>query len=212
MNQPDALRASYDRVAGEYTRRIAGELAGKPLDRQLLDAFAARVRGRGPVCDLGCGPGHVTRYLHDEREVQAFGIDLSPGMVEEARRLNPGIAFEQGDMLNLDVDDAAWAAAIAFYSIINIPREAVGAALKEMHRVIRRGGLLFLAFHLGDEQVHLDEWWGHEVSVDFNFYRAGQVLELVQAAGFRVESTVERDPYEGVEHPSCRAYVMALKP
>jgi SAM-dependent methyltransferase len=211
MNRPDAVRASYDKVAVEYTRRIGGELEGKPLDRQLLDAFAARVKGQGPVCDLGCGPGHVTRYLH-EREVQAFGIDLSPAMVEEARRLNLGIAFEQGDMLDLDVDDAAWAAALAFYSIIHVPRDKVGNALAQMHRAIRRGGILFLAFHLGDGQVHLDDWWGHQVSVEFNFYRAGQVLEQVEAAGFRVESTVERDPYEGVEHPSRRAYVMALKP
>jgi hypothetical protein len=50
------LQASYTRVAAEYTRRIADELAHKPLDRQLLDRLAERVRGLGPVCDMGCGP------------------------------------------------------------------------------------------------------------------------------------------------------------
>jgi hypothetical protein len=53
------LRRDYDAVAGEYARRIAGELEGKPLDRALLDAFAEQVRPHGPVADLGCGPGHV---------------------------------------------------------------------------------------------------------------------------------------------------------
>jgi hypothetical protein len=50
-------KTSYDRVADEYVRRIFDELQHKPLDRLLLDRFAASVRGMGPVCDMGCGPG-----------------------------------------------------------------------------------------------------------------------------------------------------------
>ena len=94
------LQTSYDRVAEEYVKRIFDELEHKPLDRQLLDRLAERVRGLGPVCDLGCGPGHVARYLRD-REVDVFGIDLSPGMVRQARRLSPEIEFTQGNMLAL---------------------------------------------------------------------------------------------------------------
>ena len=69
-------QTSYDRVADEYVRRIFDELRHKPLDRQLLDRFAASVRDVGPACDLGCGPGHVARYLH-EHGVQVCGVDLS---------------------------------------------------------------------------------------------------------------------------------------
>jgi hypothetical protein len=58
------VQHSYDRVAEEYVQRIFDELQHKPLDRQLLEQFAARVHGLGPVCDLGCGPGHVARYLY----------------------------------------------------------------------------------------------------------------------------------------------------
>src|SRR3954454_23213708 len=106
MTRPafDDVEGSYDRVAEEYALRISGELAHKPLDRQLLDRFAAEVEGLGPVCDLGCGPGHVARYLHDHG-VQVTGLDLSEAMVEQARRLNPDIAFRQGNMLALDVED-----------------------------------------------------------------------------------------------------------
>src|SRR6516165_8941440 len=115
------VERSYDRVAEEYALRIFGELEHKPLDRQLLDRFAAEVEGLGPACDLGCGPGHVARYLHD-RGVRVTGLDLSPAMVEQARRLNPGIAFRQGNMLALDVEHGAWGGIIAFYSIIHVPR------------------------------------------------------------------------------------------
>src|SRR5512143_2412883 len=101
-------QSSYDRVADEYVRRIYGELQHKPLDRQLLDRFADRVRAVGPACDMGCGPGHVARYLQ-ERGVQVCGADLSPQMVARACDLNPGIEFMQGDMRTLDVRDGAWA-------------------------------------------------------------------------------------------------------
>jgi trans-aconitate methyltransferase len=89
-------QTSFDLVADEYVRRIFDELQHKPLDRQLLDRFAASVREVGPACDMGCGPGHVARYLH-ERGVQICGIDLSPAMVEQARGLTPGVEFRQGD-------------------------------------------------------------------------------------------------------------------
>src|SRR5678810_389523 len=99
-------QASYDLVADEYVRRIFGELQDKPLDRQLLDRFAGAVRDVGPACDMGCGPGHVARYLH-ERGVQVCGIDLSPAMVDRARGLVPGVEFRQGDMMALDAPDGA---------------------------------------------------------------------------------------------------------
>jgi trans-aconitate methyltransferase len=84
------VQTSYDRVADEYARRIFEELEHKPLDRQLLDRFAASVQAIGPACDMGCGPGHVARYLQG-RGLQVVGVDLSPAMVSNAQRLNPGI-------------------------------------------------------------------------------------------------------------------------
>ena len=205
------VQSSYDRVAEEYARRIFGELEHKPFDRQLLDRFAARVQRLGPACDLGCGPGHVARYLH-ERGVRVVGLDLSPAMVELARRLNPGIEFRQGNMLSLDIEEGAWGGIAAFYSIIHVPRTEIAVALAEMKRVLRPGGLVLLAFHVGDETVHLDEWWGQRVSLDFRFFRPEEMAGSLRAAGFEVEEIVEREPYPDVEHQSRRAYIFARKP
>ena len=205
------VQSAYDRVADEYVRRIYDELRHKPLDRQLLDQFAEQVRGAGLTCDLGCGPGHIARYLHD-RAVPVCGIDLSAEMVVRARQLDPDVEFTQGNMLALDVPDAAWAGIVAFYAIVNLPRGDVVRALAEMWRVLQPGGLLLLGLHLGDETVHLDEWWGHEVSIDFYFFPSDEVADMVRSAGFEIEETIERDPYPDVEHQSRRAYIFARKP
>jgi SAM-dependent methyltransferase len=205
------LQTSYDRVAAEYVLRIFDELKHKPIDRELLDQFAARMRGCGPACDMGCGPGQVARYLR-ERGVEVCGVDLSPVMVEHARRLNPEIEFTQGNMLSLDVDDEAWAGIAAFYSIIHIPRDELVLAFQELKRVLRPGGLLLLAFHIGDTVVHMDEWWGQPVSVDFAFYPPEEIVGYLRTAGFVVEGVYEREPIPDVEHQSRRAYLFARKP
>ena len=204
-------QASYDLVADEYVRRIFEELQHKSLDRQLLDRFAASVRDVGPACDMGCGPGHVARYLH-ERGVDICGVDLSPAMLERARRLTPDVEFRQGDMMTLDAPDGAWAGIAAFYSIIHIQRDEMAHALGELWRVLRPGGVLLLAFHLGDETVHLDEWWGHTVCVDFFFFRSEEMAAALRATGFEVDEIIERDPYPEVEHQSRRAYIFARRP
>jgi SAM-dependent methyltransferase len=204
-------QTSYDRVADDYVQRIFEELAHKPLDRQLLDRFADGVRDVGPACDMGCGSGHVARHLH-EQGIQVCGIDLSPAMVERAKGLVPSVEFRQGDMMSLDAPDESWAGIAAFYSIIHIPRDDMPRALGELRRVLRPGGILLLAFHIGDEAIHLDEWWGHSVCVDFFFYRPDDVAGELRAAGFEIEEIIEREPYPDVEHPSRRAYIFARRP
>jgi SAM-dependent methyltransferase len=207
----DNVRASYDRVASEYARRIAGELANKPLDRALLDALAERVRGAGPVADLGCGPGHVARYLAD-RGADVFGLDLSPEMVARARGLHPGIPFAVGDLAALDSADGAWAGAVAYYSLIHLPRDAVAAALREIARALRPGAPLLVAFHVGEETRHMDEWWGLPVNIDFIFFGVEEMSGWLREAGFVVEAVTEREPYPDVEAQTRRAYVLATTP
>jgi SAM-dependent methyltransferase len=133
-------------------------------------------------------------------------------MIEQARRLTPAVKFHQGDILALDVADGAWAGIAAFYSLIHIPNSDLPQALGELRRVLRPGGMLLAAFHIGDETVHLDEWWGHTVSVDFQFFRPDEMESRLREAGFVIEQTIERDPYPDVEHQSRRCYIFARRP
>lgn len=112
---------SYDRLAEEYARRIYDELRNKPLDRKLLECFASSVKGNGELCDIGCGPGHVSRYLF-KKGVNIFGLDLSPRMEEIARKLNPSISFREGNMMALNLADARLAGIVSFYAICSISK------------------------------------------------------------------------------------------
>jgi SAM-dependent methyltransferase len=208
----DQLRNSYDRVAKDYAEHFRDELEHKPFDRKMLDWLIEKVDGTGIICDMGCGPGQVAGYLH-ARGAKACGVDLSSAMVDEAGSLNPGVAFEQGDMLALaDISDNLYGGMAAFYSIIHVPRTKTAQALRELKRVLRPGGVLLLTFHIGQEIVHRDEFFGKEVSLDFIFFETEEMKDRLEAVGFELQEVIERDPYPEVEHPSRRAYVFARKP
>ena len=211
MSSYDILDQSYSRVAEEYATRIFAELQHKPLDRQLLNRLAERTRGRGLVCDLGCGPGQVARYL-SEQGVTVMGLDAAAGMVAQAQQLNSGIPFVQGDMLALKFPDSSWVGIAAFYSLIHIHRDQLPQAFAELKRVLQPGGLLLFSFHIGSETLHLTEWWEQLVDLDFHFFQPAEMAHFLEQAGFVLEETIEREPYPDVEHQSRRCYILARKP
>ncbi|MGW3044823.1 class I SAM-dependent DNA methyltransferase [Kitasatospora sp. NPDC001159] len=203
------VRGSYDVVAEEYLGRIGGELAYKVVDRALLGVIVEEAAG-GTVADLGCGPGHVTGWLVGQGAA-VVGVDLSPKMVELARREQPKAEFRTGDLLALPATDGEFAAAVALYSVIHLEPEELLPAFVEMRRVLRPGGVLLVSFHLGDEVRRMAQWWGHQVDVDFHFLRTEAVTARLTEAGFAVEARLER---EGLpeEAPTRRGYLLARRP
>lgn len=204
-------QTSYDQVARDYAEKFKDEMDDKPFDRDCLDRLAREVGNLGPICDLGCGPGQIARYLH-RQGAPTLGVDLSPCMIAEAQRLNPDIPFHQGDTLTLPDADHSWGGIAAFYCIIHIPRAQVVDALREMKRVLKPGGVLLITFHIGDEIKHLDEWWEKPVNLDFAFYLPAEVETWLKEAGFELEETLVREPNPEVEVATQRAYVFARKP
>jgi SAM-dependent methyltransferase len=207
----EKLRSGYDSLADEYARRYYNELAHKPKDRSLLRRLYEAVDDLGPICDIGCGPGQIARYLHD-LGAECVGVDLSKKMVATARRLNPDIRFIQGSMLTLDFEDAVFGGIAAFYSIIHIPHEKVVAALVELKRVLKPGGRLLLAFHIGNETLHVEELWETAVDLDFIFFPVKEMERYLVQAGYDDLETVERAPYPEIEYQSRRAYIFAANP
>jgi len=206
----DDTQRSYDSVAENYADRFCDEMDAKPFDRKMLDGIMEKVEGLGIICDMGCCPSQVARYLH-RQGVNVCGVDLSQEMIRHAQNLNPEISFQQGDILALDhIADNSFGGIVAFYSIIYIPRDQSVQALRELKRVLRPKGVLLLTFHVGQQTKHLDGWWGKTVNVDFYFFEMEEMKGDLTEAGFELEEVIERDPYpEAVEHQSRRTYIFA---
>jgi SAM-dependent methyltransferase len=214
VTEPDdvrATRAAYDTVADDYAALLRTELENKPYDRAILGTFAELVQasGSGPVADLGCGPGRVTVHLQS-LGLMAFGVDLSPAMVAVARGSHPGIRFDEGTMAALDIADGALAGIVAWYSIIHTPPERLPSIFDEFHRVLRPGGVVLLAFQVGDALVQLEKAYGHAVSLGAYRLAPGFVSELLVGSGMVVRAQLIREPDESEKTP--QAYLVAWKP
>ena len=200
---------SYDAIAEEYAQQYFDELDGKPFDRAWLDRFAESVQARGRVCDLGCGPGQVARYLA-ARGVHACGIDAAPAMVATARRLNPTLEFREGDFFALPLADGALAGIAAFYCLIHCARHDLGRAVGELHRVLQPGGRLLLAVHEGAGEVGRDEAFGKRVALVATLFSEDDVRAALDGAGFHLDEMVTRPPYD-FEYQSRRLYALATR-
>lgn len=206
------MQRAYDAVAREYDRQISDELDGKPLDRAWLRAFVDMV-STGTIADVGCGPGHVTRYLatlHDD----VVGVDLSPAMITIARERAPQLTFTIESMLNLAASDEAWVGVIAWYSIIHLEAHERPVAFSEFARVLQHGGHLLIAFHIDSPEFatgqvnHISDWFGQPVRLDGYFLDPEEIASQVTGAGFALIAKMERLPCPDVEYPSRRSYLL----
>jgi SAM-dependent methyltransferase len=203
MNTEDWLtdtRTSYDTVAASYADQLRDGLAGYPYLRAALALFADIVHtaGGGPVADVGCGPGHVTAHL-GELGVDAFGIDLSPAMVEVARRDHPDLRFDVGSMTELDLTDASAAGLLAFWSLIHVPDHEIPTVFAHFRRVLRPGAPLLLGFHVGDQsRLKTEGYGGHPMKVYVHRRQPDRVAAWLRDAGFTVEAQMLLDPDEPV--------------
>lgn len=208
-----AVRESYDTVAADYVERVRTPAQLDPLSRGMLDVFAevARTAGLGPVADLGCGPGRVTAHLA-ARQVDVFGLDLSPAMVELARGAHPELRFGVGSMTDLPVEDAALGGILAYYSTHHTPPELLPVVFGEFHRTLAPGGCLMLAGHVGAGQ-HLrptQAYGGHPVSYESYLLPPDRIAGLLKQAGFALTARLVEEPGEGAER--TYATFLALKP
>jgi len=206
------VAAGYDQVASAYADQLGDELSHKPFDRWLLEQVAG-LAGRKPVVDAGCGPGHVAAHLA-ELGVDVMGVDLSSGMIAQARERFPHVEFEHADLTRLLRPRTAsgWGAVLAWYSLVHLAGSELEEAVGALARVLEDDGWLAIAVHVGDEVRTVDALCGQAVELDFVLHDRDQVLAAVHAAGLVDVEWYVRGPYPQVEAATERLYVLARKP
>lgn len=153
-----------------------------------------------PAClDLACGTGDLTRLLARRFPLgRVTGIDLTPAMLEQARRHHPlpNVAYRQGDMARTGIASASIDIVTAGYALRNAPR--LEAAIAEIARILKPGGeLAVLDFSRPDSRPaqHLETWVLHAWGAFWGTLRTGNADAYAYIA-----DSLERFPSRGHLH------------
>jgi hypothetical protein len=208
----DKVRAAYAAVAASYAEELFNELTGLPFESWLLRRVVDLSDG-APVIEVGTGPGHVAAFLA-EAGADARGLDLSPEMIDEARRRYPAVTYEVGDLRRLmrPTTHDGWGAVLAWYSLVHLAASELPAAIASLARPLRPNGWLVVALHAGAEIRTLGEWFGHEVDLDFVLHDRAEVVAAVERAGLLDVEWYHRGPFPSRGETTQRLYVLARKP
>lgn len=124
------------------------------------------------ILDVGCGPGRITSMLSDRREVH--GIDISPEMIELARKRDRHTLYHICDGRTIDCEDNKFDFVYSMFVFQHLDYDGVASYLKEMGRVVRPGGRVRFQFIEGTEHEPFSQ-----------HYTAQEMLGFVNDAGLQ---------------------------
>jgi SAM-dependent methyltransferase len=203
-------REAYDLAAANYAQEIPDTAYESALDLAMIRLFV-EVLGEGVrVLDAGCGTGRMTthlRALHPPLEL--IGVDLSPGMLAQARLAVPDVEFVEGDLAALPFADASFDGVLAWYSIIHTPDDGLPAVFAELRRIARPGGPVLLGFQAGSGERLIPHAYGHDLDLLAYRHDVDAVAAALTQAGFEVHTRLDRSP-RGEFERSHQGFVLGV--
>lgn len=210
----EQVRAAYDAIAPTYAATFPTTEPEAAVDLAMVDHFIRLLgeRGGSRVLDAGCGTGRMARHLTD-RGLAVTGVDLSPGMLAMAGRDHPDLDVREGSLLDLPFGAGTFDGVLCWYSLIHLTDDELPVALAEVVRVLRPGGLVLVAFQVGDGAFDVGRRLsdrGHDVTLVRHQRGTKQVLDALATAGLVKEARLVRQPVAVEEQP--QAFLLARRP
>ena len=214
----EQVRQMFDAIAPAYDFMNRAMTLG--IDIWWRQLAVKRLRRLSPtrILDVATGTGDFAIQLYKSLHPQHItGIDLSQGMLDEARRkvkekqLENAISFEQGDCMALEMEDASFDAVTVAFGVRNF--EHLQQGYSEMARVLRPGGILcvlelstptnpIIRWFYDLYTLHIIPWIGSKKSGEKSAYRylpesiaavpqGDDMLQLMRNAGLH-DTTCKR--------------------
>lgn len=206
-----SVRLAYDVVAESYSKMLPDASFEAPADRGMIEAFAGYMKcgNGGTVVDAGCGTGRMTVLL-SSLGIETAGIDVSPGMIDVARRTHPGLSFSVAELGKLPYADMQLGGIFAWYSIIHSAPEDLPGVFAEFFRVLAPGGYALISFQVGVGGRLISRAYGHDVSMTAQLFPPAAVSEQLANAGFTIIARMTREA--GPLERSPQAVILAQRP
>mgnify|MGYP000641173120 CR=1 FL=1 len=176
----DTIRV-YDSIAEEW-HAMYGRLS---FMRDFADIFIENLKGK-KVLDLGCGPGRDAKYL-SEKGFSVVGVDLCERFLEMARLNAPKAEFRKMDLRNISFPESSFDGVWAAASILHIPKKEAISAIKEMAKILKQGGVIYISLLKGRGEKYTELEFGN--GRFFAYYEKEEIERLLAENGFEIIET-----------------------
>ena len=172
---------AYDHIGEHYDEAFPHKEVQVKSTLGLIDRLAPGAT----VLDVGCGTGVPTTRRLTDAGLSVTGVDISPVMLDIARRNVPEAEFVHRDIVDLDPAEGTYDAVVAYFALLHLPRALIPRALSVLHSLIAPGGWLTLSMVEADVDDLPIPFLGHHVRV--TGYFRDDLRALLTGAGFVIE-------------------------
>ncbi|MFJ8437404.1 class I SAM-dependent methyltransferase [Kitasatospora griseola] len=210
--------AAFDAMGERYQEVFPARSGQLACAGWLLEQLPAGAR----VLDVGCGAGEPTAGQLADGGLRVLGVDLSEGMLAQARKAVPAAEFHRFDVVDLATGSAerlwgvpelgpagagTWDGAAAFFSLLMLPRAEIAVALGRIRELLRPGGLLALGMVEADLDNAPLPFLEQEIRV--SGYLREELTALLERSGFTVEAVDSQSyaPAGSAQPPETQLYL-----
>lgn len=183
----EITRESYDEVAHKYDEVYGDNL----IYQNELDDFLRYINAGSKILDVGCGSGNVVNYLV-EKGFDVVGIDISPNMIDIAKRKNTVAKFELMDMRDMTFMNSSFDSIVSIFSLVHLTKQEVPEILKKFNDLLRKDGNLFVGVSEGTGEGFVDEHLELNQRYYYKYFTKDELRELLEKVGFQVLKTTDR--------------------
>jgi len=169
---------SYEALAGDHHTEHLEDINEIKCH---ADFFISNLKGKR-VLDVGSGPGRDAKYFASHG-LNVAGIDLSQKLITLAAKNVPAARFIKMDMRKLEFPESTFDGIWACASFLHIPKKEASSTLLEFRRVLRPGGLLFIAVKEGAGEGWMEKEGRPRF---FALYTEDELGGLIESCGFRI--------------------------
>jgi 2-polyprenyl-3-methyl-5-hydroxy-6-metoxy-1,4-benzoquinol methylase len=110
----------YNQIAAVYHNL---RLSKKEINFRYFDDLFHYFPGAGKALDLGCGAGQPVTAYFAQKGFSIVGVDISPNMIEIAKKQVPSGEFFVSDMTECEFEDEEFDSIVSAFAIIHVPQE-----------------------------------------------------------------------------------------
>jgi ubiquinone/menaquinone biosynthesis C-methylase UbiE len=133
----DAVTRFWGWAAPAYNLPVLQQWVYRPAHDEVIAQLRAHSSAR--VADIACGTGNLADRIERElHPAEVYGVDMSEGMLNQARARSTGVQWLRGPAEQLPFDDGALDAVVttSAFHFFDQP-----SALRDFHRVLAPGGV-----------------------------------------------------------------------